>query len=342
MCSYPLDLTQNEIATGPKVFPLKSIKHLERLLMCDRKELIELSEKVGSFYKPFDRQKFGTEKWRHIDNPTGKLKQIQSKINKKLLNRIILPETMLGGVKGKSIFDNAAPHLDKKMIVTLDLKNCFPRINHEVILSIFINGLKCSEEIARILTKLTTFQTRLPQGASTSTMLANMALLPLHNEISVITKQKNLDLTFFVDDIAISGDGKASLEVIQPIIKIIQLNNKAVSNRKIKKMPACTRQTITGLVANKTVGISNEKILAIYNKILGLYRNPNTVSKNDLRSIYGKIVFVKRIKPSRGVFLEKVAKKYLPADSDLISRFKLDKTRPCKCTQKHSEPRHSL
>ena len=55
------------------------MRHLERLLVCDRKKLIEISERAGSFYEPFDRQKFGTEKWRHIDNPTDRLKiQTQS------------------------------------------------------------------------------------------------------------------------------------------------------------------------------------------------------------------------------------------------------------------------
>ena len=315
------------------------MRHLERLLVCDRKKLIEISERAGSFYEPFDRQKFGTEKWRHIDNPTDRLKIIQGRINKKILSRISLPPTMLGGVKGKSIFDNATPHVDKEMIVTLDIKNCFPRISHKVILSIFINGLKCSEEIARVLTQLTTFQTRLPQGASTSTTLANIVLLPLHNKILKITKLKNLGLTFFVDDIAISGNDGA-LEAIQPIIKIIQQNNNAVSNKKIKIMPSYTRQTITGLIVNKKINISNEKVLAIVDKIIELFNKPSLISKNDINSIYGRIAFVKRICPSKGVFLENTAKKYLLADSSLINKFKLDKTRPCKCSQRHSEHKH--
>jgi RNA-directed DNA polymerase len=86
-------------------------------LGCNVDELQQLAESAKSFYKPFELipklrpfAKKPPKKPRPIDNPTGKLKKIQERINKTLLEPILLPEHVFGAVKHRSIIGNAQRH----------------------------------------------------------------------------------------------------------------------------------------------------------------------------------------------------------------------------------------
>src|SRR5262249_35339949 len=125
---------RDESAAVPTPLDLYSLCHLEALLGHTRVELDDLAARAVRYYKPFplksnarpfSRNKT-TLKNRWIDNPVDPLKAIQSRISERLLNRVVLPEHLLGGVKGKSITDNAQRHLAAKYLVTIDIRNFFP------------------------------------------------------------------------------------------------------------------------------------------------------------------------------------------------------------------------
>jgi hypothetical protein len=89
---------------------------LEAILGRSRAELRDLASHGIKYYKPFlqiPRQRAFAKKIepprkkRWIDNPIDPLKAIQSRIQERLLSRLILPQHLLGGVHGKSIMDNA-------------------------------------------------------------------------------------------------------------------------------------------------------------------------------------------------------------------------------------------
>ena len=129
--------------------PLVSMRQLEYLLGRDRKHLRRIAAHAGRYYKAFDRRRErGIGKWRHIDNPTDELKRLQSRINRKILAKVALPATMLGGAKGGTIERNARPHCNTPALVTLDLFNCFPRIDDRAVFRVFRTTLGCSTEIA--------------------------------------------------------------------------------------------------------------------------------------------------------------------------------------------------
>ncbi|HUV42935.1 MAG TPA: reverse transcriptase family protein [Patescibacteria group bacterium] len=328
---------------NPEIFPLRSTKFLEYLLITDRKQLKKLAESAGRYYRPFDRLEIneaGKNKWRHIDNPTGKLKIIQKKINKRILKEamISLPNGMIGGVTGKSTKDNVKFHLKKEMVLTLDLKNCFPNINNQKIYRVWKEILGCGRVNARILTQLTTFQTRLPQGASTSLALCNLALLPLFNDIQVFASAHNLNFTLYVDDIAISGKFPMVQSSISPIINLIQKHGYAIGHKKIRIMPANVRQKITGIIVNKKTAIEIQKIEEIRGQILNAARK-KIITKNDLDSIWGKIDYIKNISPARGEKLSHFAAMLLPDSVEIYTKPVNYKIRKCTCTKRHKTKR---
>lgn len=326
-------------------FPILSLNKLAWTLNVRATTLKKVAEEAGRYYKPFDiRQiKKGSKvKLRHIDNPRGELKNIQNRINKRLLREVMLsmPKGMIGGVAGKSILDNAMYHVSQEVVVTIDLKNCFPNTDHTRIFKVWRNYLGNGDEVSRILTQLTTFQTRLPQGAPTSLPLCNLALLPLYKNIRKYSREHGLNLTLYVDDIAISGEAGVPQKSIERIIKIIQKEGYSVRRSKIKIMPLSKQQKVTGIVVNKKASIALEKRQGIRQEILNLAKRENP-TRRDLQVIWGKINHVSRVSALQGNKLADFAKLMLPAEGRETYKEPETEIVKCSCTKKHEEHKNN-
>jgi RNA-directed DNA polymerase len=162
------------------------------------------------------------EYWSRIINPPKtELKTIQKRINAYLVEHIQMPNYAFGGIKGKDNILNARYHKGQKYVFQTDLKDFFPFVTNKMVYEMFVvNGF--SPDVASLLTKLTTFKGHLPQGAPTSTTIANLVFGPCGQEIMAIAEREGLRFTTFVDDVTISSqqDFKAVvpeiLETIQP------------------------------------------------------------------------------------------------------------------------------
>lgn len=292
---------------------LDNMRALEILLSMDRKKIKRLAETAPRFYKQFDTRKNNKSKWRHIDNPTGELKSVQKIIANKIFSQFPFPETMFGGIKDRSIAQNASIHIGKALVITLDLKSCFPKTNNKQVFKAFREYFNATPHISSLLTKLTTVRSLLPQGAPTSSSLANLCLLKMHNEIAQVAKSKQLEFSMFVDDIAVSGE--SARDVIKPIIEIIQKHGHAIGNKKKKIMPNYTQQLVTGIVVNQKLSIPPIKINATANAISKLI-NREYITLRQLLSVKTRIGLIKKFNPSKGILLERLARK-LP---DVCSR----------------------
>ncbi len=315
-------------------YPLRSIRRIEELIGRNRKDLKRIASHAGRYYRPFDRRhQKGEGKWRHIDNPTGELKEIQQRIHRNILTTIKFPEEVVGGVAGRSIRDNGEYHLRKPMLVTLDLRDCFPRISHKNIFGVYSKMLGCSNETASLLTRLTTFQRRLPQGAPTSPALANLSLLELQANLKLIAKQFNLSITFYIDDIAVSGNNVS--EAIEPIINVIQKHGHAIRRKKIRRMPASCRQEVTGVIVNQKLSVSKERIKEVRKKIFDVAASKDILD-HEIQSIWGKISFIKSISPPKAEPLTNLALSLLPNFGIGGKQSRTDEIRPCSCAKCHS------
>ena len=294
-----------------------SIKNIESLLNVKRELLREVAHNAGKHYDPYDTEQIksdGKTKWRHIDNPSEDLKYIQRKILKKILLKemLSLPDGMIGGIAGKSIIDNARPHSNQEMVVTIDIKDCFPNVTEFMVFKTWRNTVRCGTRSARLLTQLTTFRTILPQGAPTSNALCNLSLLPLFKEIKTIADKNGLAFTLYVDDITISGKASDVLPAISDVIKKIQKNGFAVRREKIGIMPASILQQVTSLNTNKKLNIAQRKIEEARNKIISITRRGNGITKKEHNSIKGTIQYVKTVSKDKAKKLNGFAEMLLP------------------------------
>lgn len=300
----------SKLSGNSPIFGILSLRKLGALLGVKQPELKELVDSAGSNYKPFaQRRTRGQGKWRKIDNPNEKLKQIQRRIDRRLFAGVEFPPTMLGGIKGRHVRENAELHTRKKEILKLDLKNCFPRTSNNAVHRSFRKALACSKPVARALTKLTTFQRSVPQGAPTSSFVANMVLLPLHNSLKEFCDDHGLTFSLFVDDITISGSGLK--EITGDIIRIINKHGYTVSTKKTKILSNTESQNVVGYVVNREVSVGKERYEGIRKEILS-FRNEKMIPSYSLRSIKGKICHVGSVSQRKAEKLAALAARILP------------------------------
>ena len=154
---------------------IKCVNHLAGLLKIPGERLLSLAASPNASYNPFDHtrarrpfQKKPPSQPRKIDNPLQDLSWAQKRINRLLLAPICFPEHMFGAIPKRSVFGNSEHHHGALLLVTIDVKQCFPSITNKHVYSVWSNLLGCCPPVAGLLTRLTTFERHLPQGAATT------------------------------------------------------------------------------------------------------------------------------------------------------------------------------
>jgi hypothetical protein len=219
-------------------------------------DLNNLAANVDRFYKPFPLpgvakpfSRRPAKEARPIDRPTGELLRLQSKIHAELLSPILFPEHINGAVKRRTIYMNAECHRGATLLVTLDVKQCFPSITPSHVYRVWSGVLGCSPEVAGILTRLTTFKRRLPQGAPTSPALANLLIWSVDQPVRAECLARDVVYSTWLDDLAFSGSDARSL--IDITIRTFAPHGLHFSHKKIKIMGPRHVKTLTGTRAGR-------------------------------------------------------------------------------------------
>jgi len=287
---------------------LYSISRLERLLGVDRHDLRALARRAGAYYSPFDKRskarpfqkKPNPSKTRVIDNPLDDLKAIQTLINDRLLRPLDLPSYICGGIKGKSVLDNVSLHREGKVLIKVDIKRFFPSISNVHVFAVWRSSLGCSSRIAALLTQLTTFERHLPQGAPTSTTLANLVLHACDGAIRIECKRRGIQYSSWIDDLAFSSDNPRG--IIEIVVHALRHEGFRVSHKKLDILGPGARKILNGVVMGPKLNVPPERLARIRSGIHKLRQGK--VPPEDLdryvRSLQGSIAHLASIVPSKG------------------------------------------
>lgn len=296
--------------------PLLSARYLAQQLGVPLVELQQLARDADNHYRHWSSIDEQKGKKRNFRAPDKELKVVQRRILRRLLNQYALPDGAHGGVKGKSPKTNAQQHVGKPLVVTSDIRDFYPSVSHWQVAKMFLREFGCGRQTTWLLTRLTTTDGQLPQGAPTSTAIANILLAStVDRPAERNAKDRNVAVTRFVDDFAFSGTESSSL-----------INSTAQSasrvglrtwrkRKKLKIMPASRRQTVTGLTVNSRNGPSVPKeyrdcVRASIHKLRTL---PNTEAEKSIRSIRGKLNHIGQHNPGSAVRLRRQFERVLIA-----------------------------
>ncbi len=204
--------------------PISSIDTLAKTLGIHPKLLIDLSEKVENSYTEFVIAG-KNEKLRTVYDPKFELKKLQKRINSRILEHVQYPSYLQGGIKDeqnkRDYIKNAGIHTESKTLISLDIKKYFDNIRPPFIYDVFKYFFRFPDQVCEILTRIVTLGNKLPQGACTSTYLAN--LLFFNSEYLIVSKLRgsNIKYSRLLDDVTMSSPDKLSNEDITEIIKNI-------------------------------------------------------------------------------------------------------------------------
>jgi RNA-directed DNA polymerase len=272
---------------------INTLKHLAFILKCSTtaEEILKICGDLESNNEEIDKKYYrkqevekvssGKVKIRTLYPSLGRLKLIQERIRKNILQKIELPVFLHGGIKGRSNLTNAKKHQGKKFKFTTDLKMFFPSVTSPLIYEMFIkNGF--SPDVSRALTILTSYKGMLPQGTPTSTHIANLVLLPLDFKIYDFCKINSITYTRFVDDLSMSS----SVDFKDDCSYLLEFIRKANFRISHKKTNYNTMTNVTGLK------VGNNSLQAT-EKFLKTLKDCESLSQEQLK---GKKDYLKRIK----------------------------------------------
>lgn len=226
-------------------FPIPTVKDLAQVLEIPEVELRQLAKAASTSYwkKEIPKPSGGT---RLLTSPLPHLKLIQKKLHKKVFQQVPMPGSSHYGLKGRSNISNAWEHAGRAAIFTFDLKSFFPSVRPERVHRSLVTELGCSESVASIITKLVTADYQLPQGAPTSTDIANVVTLRLQRRLYGLAKQWGLRFTIYADDVTFSGS-KVPPDIVSRVKQIVRSEGFKIHPLKGGVFDKSMSQIVTGV-----------------------------------------------------------------------------------------------
>jgi hypothetical protein len=273
---------------------------------------------------------------RLIEIPKNRLRAIQRRILKEILNRVPPHSTAHGFTRGRSSLSYVSPHVGKQVVLRMDLKDFFHRVPVARIGALF-RRLGYPWVVAHLLQGLCThatsaslagqqFQTlpwetrkclrdkHLPQGAPTSPAIANLCSWRLDCRLQGLADRFNLDYTRYADDLAFSG-GMELIRLapfLQGLIGAIAIEEGfTVNHRKTRVRTQAQSQRLAGVVINNKPNISRvefDRLKAIlHNAIRFGPESQNRQGVIDFKAhLEGRVAYVSWINPARGEKLKRL------------------------------------
>ena len=263
------------------------------------RKLYILSNNIEKNYKKYEISKRNGGK-RVIYEPNYVLKKVQRNILDNVLSGFKVSKYAMAYVKGKSVKDNVLPHVNKMVILKLDIKDFFNNISFmDIYNKVFLEGY-FPKQVRTVLTYLCTYNEFLPQGAPTSSYISNLIMRDFDEEIGSFCEKNNISYTRYSDDMTFSGD----LNVKMIIFKVKDEFKKMgmqLNYDNIHVIHNNMSQQVTGITVNEKPQVLKVKRRKIrqevyYIKKYGLYSHLKRINVKDefsyLRSLLGKINFV--------------------------------------------------
>ena len=233
-----------------------TVKDLADKLFTTTGKLYFLSKNADAFYKELViPKKNGGERVLHT--PRRDLKEVQRNILRYILSEKEISEYATAYRKGKSLFDNASPHVGHKYLLKMDISDFFGSITFNMVLSAAFPSKIYPKHVGVMLTSLCTKDSVLPQGAPTSPALSNIVMKNFDEILGSFCKEKGITYTRYCDDLTFSADTplySLSLKVTD----MLKRRGFSVNQAKTHFLTNASSQRVTGLCVNEKVSIPKD------------------------------------------------------------------------------------
>jgi hypothetical protein len=277
---------------------------------------------------------------RLIEAPKRRLKELQRVILSELLEKIPVHSAAHGFLKNRSIKTFAAPHVGRRVVLRMDLRDFFPSISGPRVQAL-LRTAGYPEGVANLLAGILTNAAprrlwkklgagldplamadaralyawpHLPQGAPTSPALANLCAYRVDCRLNGLAQSAGAVYTRYADDLAFSGDEdfERCVERFSTQVAAILLEEGfSVHHRKTRIMRQGVRQYLAGVVTNEHVNV----VRADFDRLKAILTNcvrhgPESQNREGHASfrmhLLGRVAFVEMVNPAKGARLRKI------------------------------------
>jgi RNA-directed DNA polymerase len=269
---------------------------------------------------------------RLIEIPKERLREMQHKILRQILDRVPAHGVAHGFRRGRSCVTHAALHSGQRVVLRMDLKDFFPSIPASRIDALFVK-LGYSDSVAATLARLCVNRTpagalralpwaerqpwrtpHLPQGSPCSPALANLCAYRLDIRLDALAERLGATYSRYADDLVFSGGRqleRASDRFHIQVAAIALEEGFRVNTRKTRVMRAGVRQQVTGIVVNCHPNIARAQFDLLKATLTNCVRHGPQSQNRDGHPHYraflgGKVAHVSLVNPARGAKLQRL------------------------------------
>ena len=238
-------------------------------------------------------------KMREINEPEEELKKLQKVLASRFFKKFYSSKLFFcanGFIKGRSIKTNAQPHLGKKYLLKLDIKDFFPSIKEKMVYQRCFGDNLYSDSVKTLITKLVTLNEGLPQGAPTSPIVSNIVMSTFDMEIMKYCLKHDLAYTRYADDISISSKTFFDRNEVISFIKekLLDINGMKLNLKKIVFVSNGQRKEICGVVVNEKLQTPKKYRDAIRQEM-------NFINKNGIQNHINYLFYEQKIEKQYSV-----------------------------------------
>lgn len=295
-----------------KAKPIHQMSSLARALRLSELSLLSLAHKANTMYRIAKEVEKGDGTVRRTFDAHRPLKDIHRRIKLEILDKVVFPDYLTGSIKGRDYKVNAALHAGAKIVISEDIGAFFPSTTDAIVFDIWHGFFGFSHDVATCLTRLTTYNGELPQGAITSPQLANLVFW--RSEPVMYQRMADMGLKYsrFVDDIAVSSRLVIAPEAKTVIISLIygMMFRQGYRPKRSKHDISTSkdRMTVTKLTVNHKPGLASSQRSQIRAAVHALECNLAVKQTADvaakLPSVIGKVIMLRRFHPGEGLRLK--------------------------------------
>jgi retron-type reverse transcriptase len=265
---------------------------------------------------------------RGISAPKPDLARAQQWVLANIVGKLTIEPEANGFVLERSIVTNAKPHVGRRVVVNLDLKDFFPSVTFRRSKGLFA-ALGYSESVATLLALLCTEpprvlatldgvklhvavgDRRLPQGACTSPGITNAVCRALDRRLAGLAKSLGCTYTRYADDLTFSADEDRKLGTLLRGVRAIVVDEGFEEHpQKTRIMRRGRRQEVTGVVVNDRLTVARDEVRVLRAILHNAAKSGDLQAQNRAGHprfadyLRGRVAFVKMVDPSRGAKLQ--------------------------------------
>ena len=286
------------------------------LLGVEVNRLEEILNNVSGHYQEFWMRK-RSGGYRMISASDKDLQAIQSTIYSRILSSVTIVHPAAVGFRcGRSVVDNAVPHLGKRYVLKMDIHDFFGSIRSPRVRQTF-KKIGYPENVSKVLGALCCLHRHLPQGAPTSPALSNIVGYEMDRKLAALAAEYGLTYTRYADDLTFSGDVFPKEQIIPQVKRIIRDEKFEPNHKKTHFMNQSSRKIITGVSVASGVKLTIPKskkreirknVYFILTK--GLAEHQRRIGSHDpayLKRLIGMLCYWRAIEPDNTYASDSIA-----------------------------------